>query len=252
MASLWEGARYCESGVMTGEYLRGFYTALRECRADVSCSKTVYFRRLRLEKLLEKRAGVKKSGRNKNSVYDDLNEETEVRKLKEGIKTRSVASDCKGLCGIAQSTIKSAGDGVYALSKKIRKGFRLMKYEGNILRTKAEVLEASRTSNYVMEFGDLAIDSKESGMCTARFINDSLDKFLWNCEVKIYEGEIWVYTTQDVEPYNELFAPYGWYYWWCRKLTLSKAVWGECARAYHEISVKLNEGHENWTTRSGN
>ena len=51
-------------------------------------------------------------------------------------------------------------------------------------------------------------------------------------------GEIWVYTTQDVEPYNELFVPYG------RKLTLSKTVWGECARAYHEISVKLNEGHE--------
>ena len=53
-----------------------------------------------------------------------------------------------------------------------------MKYEGNILRTKAEVLEISRTSNYVMDVGDLAIDSKEFGMCTARFINDSLDQFL--------------------------------------------------------------------------
>jgi hypothetical protein len=244
VSALWDGARYCESGVMTGEYLRGFYTALREGRADVSCSKTVYFRRLRLEKLLEKRAGAKKSLRRKNSVYDDLNEEREVRKLKEGTKTRSVAADCKGLCGIALSTIKSSGDGVYALSKKIKKGFRLMKYEGHVLRSKAEVLEASRTSNYVMEFGDLAIDSKESGMCTARFINDSLDKFLWNCEFKIFQGEIWVYTTQDIEPYHELFAPYGWYYWWCRKLTLSKAVWGECARAYHEISSKLNEGHD--------
>ena len=95
-----------------------------------------------------------------------------------------------------------------------------------------------------MEFGDLAIDSKESGMCTARFINDSLDKFLWNCEFKIFQGEIWVYTTQDIDPYHELFVPYGWYYWWCRKLTLSKAVWGECARAYPEISAKLNEGHD--------
>ena len=62
-----------------------------------------------------------------------------------------------------------------------------MKYKGNILRTKAEVLEDSRKSNCVMEFEDLAIDSKESGMCTARFINDSLDKFLWNCEFNIYE-----------------------------------------------------------------
>ena len=80
-------------------------------------------------------------------------------------------------------------------------------------------------------------------MCTARFINDSLDKFLWNCEFKVFEGEIWVFTTQDIEPYHELFIPYGWYYWWCRRLTLGKSTWGECARAYHEISEKLNDGH---------
>ena len=38
-----------------------------------------------------------------------------------------------------------------------------MKYEGTILKTKADVLEASRSSNFVLEFGDLAIDSKDSG-----------------------------------------------------------------------------------------
>ena len=74
-----------------------------------------------------------------------------------------------------------------------------MKYEGTILKTKADVLEASRSSNFVLEFGDLAIDSKDSGACTARFINDSLDKFLWKCEFKIFEGEVWVFTTQDIE-----------------------------------------------------
>ena len=51
-----------------------------------------------------------------------------------------------------------------------------------------------------------------------------------------------VFTTQDIEPYHRFFIPYGWYYWWCRRLTLGKSTWGECARAYHEISNKLNDG----------
>ena len=42
---------------MTGEFLRGFYTALREGRASTGDSNTVFYRRLRLTKLLEKRAG---------------------------------------------------------------------------------------------------------------------------------------------------------------------------------------------------
>ena len=79
---------------MSGAYLRGFYTAMREGRASVGDSNTVFYRRLRLTKLLEKRAGVVRTGRSRNSVYENLNEERDIRKLPEGIKTRSVAADC--------------------------------------------------------------------------------------------------------------------------------------------------------------
>ena len=55
---------------MTGEFLRGFYTALREGRASTGDSNTVFYMRLRLTKLLEKRAGVKREARARNSVYE--------------------------------------------------------------------------------------------------------------------------------------------------------------------------------------
>ena len=103
---------------MTGEFLRGFYTALREGRASTGDSKTVFYRRLRLTKLLEKRAGIKRVTRDRHTVYENLNEECEARKLSDDIKTRSVAADHKGRCGIAKSTIASGGDGVYALGRE--------------------------------------------------------------------------------------------------------------------------------------
>ena len=114
VSALFDGARQCEGGKMTGEFLRGFYSALREGRASIGDSNTVFYRRLRLTKLLEKRAGIKRETRARNTVYENFNEECEARKLPNGIKTRSVAADCKGRCGIAKPTIASGGDGVYA------------------------------------------------------------------------------------------------------------------------------------------
>ena len=101
--------------------------------------------------------------RARNTIYENLNEECEARKLPDGIKTRSVAADCKGRCGIAKSTIASGGDEVYALGKRIKQGIRLMKYEGTILKTKADVLEASRSSNFVLEFGTLLLILRTRG-----------------------------------------------------------------------------------------
>ena len=64
---------------MTGEFLRGFYTVLREGRASTGDSNTVFYRRLRLTKLLEKRAGVKREARARNSVYENLNYDRGMR-----------------------------------------------------------------------------------------------------------------------------------------------------------------------------
>ena len=75
--ALFDGARQCKGGKMTGIFLRGFYTALREGRASTGDSNTVFYRRLRLTKLLEKRAGIKRAMRTRNTVYENLNEERE-------------------------------------------------------------------------------------------------------------------------------------------------------------------------------
>ncbi len=103
---------------MSGVFLRGFYTALCEGRASTGDSNTVFYMRLRLTKLSEKRAGIKRAMRARNTVYENLNEDREARKLPDGMKTRSVAADCKGRCGIAKFTIASGGDGVYALGRE--------------------------------------------------------------------------------------------------------------------------------------
>ena len=72
VSALFDGARQCEGGKMTGIFLRGFYTALREGRASTGDSNTVFYRRLRLTKLLKKRAEIKREARARNSVYENL------------------------------------------------------------------------------------------------------------------------------------------------------------------------------------
>ena len=57
VSALFDGARQCEGGKMTVVFLRGFYSALREGRASTGDSNTVFYRRLRLTKLLEKERG---------------------------------------------------------------------------------------------------------------------------------------------------------------------------------------------------
>ena len=57
VSALFDGARQSEGGRMTGDFLMGFYTALREGRASTEDSNTVFYRLLRLTKLLKKEQG---------------------------------------------------------------------------------------------------------------------------------------------------------------------------------------------------
>ena len=51
----------------------------------------------------------------------------------------------------------------------------------------------------------------------------------------------------DIAVGQELFLPYGFLFWWKRRLTLSSTLLGQCARAYPEFSTRLNAGHEKHT-----
>ena len=66
---------------------------------------------------------------------------------------------------------------------------------------------------YVLEYGGIAIDAKEAGVCTARFFNEVLDKMKWNCKFKLVKDKVLAVTTRDVEHHEELFLAYGWEFW---------------------------------------
>ena len=44
---IFEGEGYCEKGIMTGEYLRGFYAALLEDRVKIQDGHATFFKKLR-------------------------------------------------------------------------------------------------------------------------------------------------------------------------------------------------------------
>jgi hypothetical protein len=244
---IFEGEGYCADGVMTGAHLRGFYTALLENRVKVVDGHAKFFKKLR--------PGVQRSGRHSKqnkrvriAKHASLDESSGVPSLKPGVFVRQVADDTKGKAGVAPSTIRDAGDGGYAL-KVIKEGEKICPYKGKRLHSRAEIIEASKTSNYVLDYDGVAIDSKDAGVCTSRFFNDALDKLLWNCTFKVIDGEIWVVATRRIEKWEELLLPYGWEYWWKRRLNIGKAMLGMAARAYPEISVLMNAGHTRLTKK---
>ena len=140
--------------------------------------------------------------------------------------------------------MRNAGDGAYVL-KAFKENERICPYKGRLLHSREEAIEASKTSQYVLDFNGVAVDAKDAGTCTSRFINDALDKNLWNCEFRLAGKEIWVFATRPIEKWEELLLPYGWEYWWRRRLTLGKAMMGMAARAYPEIREILNSGDAN-------
>ena len=232
-----KGTQGWTEGELSAEKLRDLYEALLDnrFRLDEENDTIAFYRRLRIGKVLGARAGLKRSLRTRKTQTDNLDDSLGIPSLPAGLTTRSVANDCNGRVGIAKSTLHGAGDGAYAL-RKIKQNKPIGIYQGRFLKSKSEVLEASRTSDYVFVFGDVAIDAKEAGACTMRFLNDCLNPLLWNCTAKLINGQVWIYSTADIDPRQELFLPYGWLYWWKRQHMLSRSLRGDCARAYPVFS----------------
>ena len=78
-----------------------------------------------------------------------------------------MASDTGGRVGVAKSTLRNAGDGAYVL-KGFNENEKICRYKGRLLKTRAEIDEASLTSEYVLEYHGIAIDAREAGTCTSR------------------------------------------------------------------------------------
>ena len=183
----------------------------------------------------------RRSERERALKHEHLDESRGVPMLKPGVCTRQVANDTGGRVGVAESTLCNAGDGAYVL-KGFKEDEKICRYKGSLLKTRAEINEASLTSEYVLEYHGIAIDARDAGTCTSRFINDALEREAWNCKFRLVGEEVWVFATRKIEKWEELLLPYGWEYWWRRRLTMSKAMLGMAARAYPQISELLNSG----------
>ena len=136
-----------------------------------------------------------KSERRRNLKHENLDESRGVPKLQPGVCTRQVASDTGGRVGVAKSTLRNAGDGAYVL-KGFNEKEKICRYKGRLLKTRAEIDEASLTSEYVLEYHRIAIDARKAGTCTSRFINDALDRTAWNCEFRLVGEEVWEFATR--------------------------------------------------------
>ena len=49
--------------------------------------------------------------------------------------------------------------------------------------------------------------------CEARFVDESSTEEDENCYFEVFNGEIWLIASRDIEPYEELFTKYGHEYW---------------------------------------
>jgi hypothetical protein len=145
LSLLTKGASGWSEGELTSMGLKDLYTALLEnrYRLDNDNEQIAFFRRLRIGKVLGARAGPKRSTRARTSKLDCIDDNAGVPMLPPGAKTRSVANDCKGRVGVAKSTLHGAEDGGFAL-KALKKNTPIGLYRGRHLKSKAEILEASR------------------------------------------------------------------------------------------------------------
>jgi hypothetical protein len=198
---IWEGEGDCPDGVMTGEHLRGFYTAALENRMKISEGRASFFKKLRPSQKIGGGAEnwVRRKGeRERVTKHKHLDESRGVPMLQPGVCTRQVANDTGGRVGVAKSTLRNAGDGAYVL-KGFKENEKICRYKGNLLKTRAEINEASLTSEYVLEYHGIAIDARDAGTCTSRFINDALDREAWNSEFRLVGDEVWVFAIRKIE-----------------------------------------------------
>ena len=121
----------------------------------------------------------RKGERERASKHEHLDESRGVPMLQPGVCTRQVANATGGRVGVAKSTLRNAGDGAYVL-KGFKEDEKICRYKGTLLKTRAEINEASLTSEYVLKYHGIAIDARDAGTCTSRFINDALEREAWN------------------------------------------------------------------------
>ncbi|HTH52913.1 MAG TPA: SET domain-containing protein-lysine N-methyltransferase [Edaphobacter sp.] len=101
---------------------------------------------------------------------------------------------------IRSSSIHAAG--CYT-TRKIRKGTRVIQYEGPIFtKDEADERYKDRFVTYLFSTGESEVID---GFGTAMFINHSCDP---NCETEHLDEEIWVVAIRDIEPGEELTYEY--------------------------------------------
>ena len=82
---IFEGEGYCEEGVMTGEYLRVFYSALLEDRVKIQDGHATFFKKLRPGTHRRRPRAGKQSKRVRSFEHASLDESGGVPTLKPGI-----------------------------------------------------------------------------------------------------------------------------------------------------------------------
>jgi hypothetical protein len=121
---------------------------------------------------------------------------------------------------VGLSTIPAAKNGLFTL-KEIRKGTRICAYYGDRVKS-LTARKADYKSDVCFEVvgTDSTIDPQipddpNNWQCLAAYINDPLQTNKDNCEFHINPTTfaVTIVSTQNIKPYQELFLPYGKFYW---------------------------------------
>lgn len=97
---------------------------------------------------------------------------------------------------------------------KFKKGDKICRYEGVRFNWK---YKCNRESDYIWTNEDhsICIDAQCFNSCYGRFANDSLNYKTHNAVIKqdMNDGLVYLYATDDIMPFCEIFVRYGKSYW---------------------------------------
>jgi len=107
---------------------------------------------------------------------------------------------------VADST--AGGNGLFA-AKKLPAAFVLYTYAG-VQRTAADASRRPNAYQFDLKSGAVCDASDERVASAARFVNTkgsyAIDN---NCVFKEHQATVYLITTKEIKPFEELFAPYG-------------------------------------------
>lgn len=108
---------------------------------------------------------------------------------------------------IKESSITEAGKGVWSVGA-IPAETRIDQYTGDIMTA------GYAGSYYVQISDDYGINAQGFPRCYMAMINDSYgSEYQNNCEIRIVDNQVEIWTIRDIQPGEELFMSYGDYYW---------------------------------------